>query len=126
MDNVERQAEFAQVCLWPGTVVGTDRVEEFVVWMKDNFDVRVQYLEEILTSPDTGPFGEPVPGTGGRNDLLFAVHQDDIGKFAGRRLGVGIRWIEDVLSPVNYQMPIYPERLRDYMSWDPTPVQDDL
>ena len=116
MANILRQEGYSQVCVWPSCVVGSDKVEEFVKFMLDNLKVRVQYLEEIQTGPDMKE-AYPVEETGDRNDLFFAVHQEDIGHFAIPRLQMGIRWIEDVLSINNYRCAIYPERVHDYKSW---------
>jgi len=115
-ENIKRKKDFVQVCVWTACVVGVDKVDEFVELMSNHFGVRVQYLEEIKTGPDTVD-GTIVPETGNRNDLFFAVHKDDINKFAIKRMEVGIRWIEDVLSINNYRCAIYPERVHDYKSW---------
>lgn len=112
--NVERKEGYKQVCVWPGTIVGEDKISDFEKFMMDDFQTRVQYLEEIETYPDIS--GDLK--TGGRNDLFFAVHSNDIGKFAVPRLSVGIRWIEDVLSEVNYRNEIYPERVFKYKTGD--------
>ena len=108
-ENVQLQEGFTQVCVWPGTVVGPQQVQPFVDWVSEEFEgVRVQYLEELVTSADaTGP--------GGRNDLLFAVHSDDVGKFAIPRLAYGMRWIEDVYG--NGAGHLYPARVAAYKSW---------
>ena len=109
-------SKFTQVCVWPGTVCGLDRIDEFVKFMADEFNgTRVQYLREILTNPDTNSKGLIVKGTGGRNDLFFAVHSKDLGKFAVPRLIYGIRWIEDVYG--NGQGHLYPEDVKSYCSW---------
>ena len=110
--NVKKNEGFNQVCVWPGTLVGKDNIEKFEKFMLDNFNSRIQYLEEIKTLPDKG-----VEGTGGRNDVFFAVHEEDIGKFAVPRLSYGIRWIEDVLDPINYLHHIYPKRVYNYKTW---------
>jgi hypothetical protein len=108
-ENIKREEGFEQVCVWPGTVVGDDR-DQFIQDMLDIFKTKVIYLEEIKTNADeTGP--------GGRNDLFFAVHKDDITHFAIQRLSHGIRWIEDVYF--NHQGDIYPERVKDYQTWNP-------
>lgn len=112
--NVELQEGFTQVCVWPATLTNS-RIDEFVEFMKETFDIRVQYLEEIETAPDIDISGYIIEGTGGRNDLFFAIHRDDIGKFAGPRFDYGIRWIEDVYS--NGKGYLYPDRISDYKSW---------
>lgn len=119
--NKELKEDFKQVCVWPACIVGEteEKQKEFESFMNEHFNVRVQYLEEIKTKPDINHSnGTPVKGTGGRNDLFFAVHNDDVGKFAIPRLQVGIRWVEDVLSSCNYNQPIYPERVFKYKCWE--------
>ena len=120
----ERLPNYAQVCVFPGLLVDEDKIQEFTDQIKEVFDTRVQYLETILTKPDVGDqSGE----TGGRSDVFIAVHQDDIEKFAVRRLQYGIRWIEDVLSNANeYHLnPIYPEYVEGYKSWNADGNRDD-
>lgn len=94
---MEKDEKYTQLCLWPGTVVGEDQIEEFVKSMKENFGVRVKYECEVKTLPDIKD-GKAVPETGDRNDLFFYVHSDDISKFAVPRLQYGIRWWEDVIK----------------------------
>jgi len=89
---------YSQICVWPGTVVGVDKAEEFETFMQENFDVKVKYLEEVETNPDLDKDGDPVTDTGGRNDLFFAVADDDVHKFSVPRLQYGIRWLEDVVK----------------------------
>ena len=108
--------EFSQVCVWPGTVVGNEKEQkEFEAIMKKQFGVRVQYLEEIKTAPDFQN-GCPVKDTGNRSDLFFAVHNEDVGKFAIPRLQVGIRWIEDVLANEG-KTSLYPKSVKKYKTW---------
>lgn len=113
--NIERKEGFNQVCVWPGTMLGDSTVEEFVEFFAGK-GWRIQYLEEIVTSPDVV---EEVAPTGGRIDQFFAIHDEDISKFAVPRLALGIRWLEDVMSSVNgyKENPIYPERVREYCGW---------
>lgn len=117
MEDVERKEDFNQVCVWEGTIVGEDKVEDFKEFMLKEMDVRIHYLEEIKTLPDQGSDGRLVKDTGGRNDVFFAVHDDDVMKFAIPRLQMGIRWIEDVLDPGNYKSNIYPDRVFEYKTW---------
>jgi len=120
IENIKIEERFSQVCVWPSTIVGKEKIKDFEEFMMKEFKTRVQYLEEIKTFPDKVN-GKSDPETGGRNDVFFAVHDEDVGKFAIPRLAVGIRWIEDVLSKVNYNQKIYPKRVFDYMTWDPCP-----
>jgi len=117
MENVKLKNGFKQVCVWPGTIVGKDKISLFEDFMKENFGVRIQYLEEIETNPDIES-EKPVEGTGGRVDVFFAIHNDDIGRFAIKRLAFGIRWIEDVLASCNHSKHLYPKRVEGYKCWD--------
>ena len=120
---------YEQVCIWPGTLVVNEpddgnvpeswaklteeeKVAHFESAMKDDFGVRVKYLEEVKTNPDIDTSGFNVPGTGGRNDLFFLVHNEDIPKFAIPRLKVGIRWWEDMVS-YNSHAHLYPREILD-------------
>lgn len=108
--------KYNQVCVWQGTLVGEDRIEEFEnFFYKKGF--RVKYIEEIKTFPDKDKNGNDIPETGGRNDIFFYIHDDDIMKFAIKRLMMEIRWIEDILAEGNYRSPIYPERVFNYKTW---------
>ncbi len=87
---------FNQLCVWEGTLVGKEEIKSFEKFFKNEMNVRVKYMEEIETLPTPGE-----PNTGGRNDVFFYVHDDDIPKFAIPRLSLGIRWWEDVLGNGN-------------------------
>lgn len=117
--NVPLNEGFRQVCVWPACMVveSGQSPEDFVSLMQKEMGVRVQYLEEVKTNPDRFADGSPVPGTGQRNDLIFAVHNDDVMKFAIPRLQFGIRWLEDVLARGNGNGRLYPPRIKKYMSW---------
>jgi len=106
---------FDQVCVWPGIVVNDSDVSTFESFFLNEMGVRVQFLEEIRTSPDVDKYGNPVLGTGGRADAFFAVHSDDVGKFALPRLMMGIRWIEDVFG--NGGGYLYEDRVALYKTW---------
>jgi hypothetical protein len=96
--------KFNQLCVWPGTIVGKDQIKDFEKFFKDEMGTRVKYVEEIETLPT--PDEE---GTGGRNDVFFYVHDEDIDKFAIPRLSMGIRWWEDVLG--NGNGVLYPQEV---------------
>jgi len=88
--------KYNQLCVWEGTVVGKENINDLIRWLKNTFDVRGKYAEEVLTLPTPGE-----KGTGGRNDLFFFIHDDDIQKFSVPRFQYGIRWWEDVLGNGN-------------------------
>ena len=70
--------------------------------MLEEFHTRIKFAEEVITNAGDG-------GEGGRHDLFFYVHSDDIGKFAIPRLQAVIRWWEDVIS--NKSHNIYPKEI---------------
>lgn len=117
MENVKLNDGFKQVAIWTGTVVGVEAASSFEEFMKTELEVRVQYLEEVLTNPDKGE-----PGTGGRNDLIFAVHTEDLAKFAVKRFGLvdPPSWIDDAYG--NGRGYLYDERIAGYKCWKPEPI----
>ncbi len=88
---------FSQLCVWPGTVLKNDTksIEEFVQYISTEFDTRVRYETQTKTLPDIHD-DKIVEGTGGRNDILFYVHKDDVMKFSLPRFKIGVRWWEDI------------------------------
>jgi len=89
---------FKQLCVWPGTLLEENEIQDFVDFFKDDFGVRVEYKTTLVTRPDLDEKGRAVPETGGRHDVFFYVHDEDVMKFATARLGLGIRWWEDVIK----------------------------
>jgi len=94
----ETENKFTQLCVMHGTVLEEKEQEDFLKFFQDNMGVRVKYHTQVKTNPDLDSEGNPVPETGGRNDLFFFIHSDDVVKFAIPRLQMGIRWWEDVIS----------------------------
>lgn len=97
-------SKFNQLCVWEGTLVGKEEVKEFEKFFLNEMGTRVKYMEEVETLPTPN-----VPNTGGRNDVFFYVHDDDIMKFSVPRLSLGIRWWEDVLGNGNGEL--YPQNV---------------
>jgi hypothetical protein len=111
-ENVKLPEDHKQVCVWPGTEIEEDQVEDFENWILGEFDTRIKYLETIVTKPDkTGP--------GGRMDVFFSIHNDDIAKFIGPKMQIEARWVEDVLANGNNNQQLYPKRVMKYMCWNP-------
>lgn len=97
----------SQIVVWPGTIVGKDNIEQFESWVAEN-GFNATYLEEFKTLD-------------GRNDLLFQVEDDDLGKFALWRLNYGMSWWEDYLDNGNYA--IVPKSILNCYpyGWDDNP-----
>ena len=91
------ESKFNQLCVWQGVLLNGLTGAEFQDYMLQRFGVRTQFETEVKTNPDYF-LGEPITDTGGRNDVLFFVHDEDVMKFAIPRLQAGIRWWEDVVS----------------------------
>ena len=96
--NTEIQTPFTQLCVWPGTVLGDSTPADLEQFFLDELNTSIKYHTEVKTQPDLDGNGQPILDTGGRNDLFFYVHSDDIGHFAVPRLSMGIRWWEDVVG----------------------------
>lgn len=101
--------KFTQLCVMIGTTLEGSSPDELVKWIKDNFGCRIKFCEEVITLPDKDRFGNDVKDTGGRNDIFFYIHHDDIGKFAVPRLTIDVRWWEDIIS--NNSHKIYPQEI---------------
>jgi len=112
----QQEKPYTQVCMWASTLVGEENIPLFEKTMLEVYKVRVKYLEEILTYPDRDDNGNNVEGTGGRSDVFFSIHEDDIQSFAIRRLSFDppIRWIEDLLAT---NKTLYPESVSNYTTW---------
>jgi len=115
-----QEKPYSQVAIWGSTVVGKDKAKEFEDFMKSEYGVRVKYLEEIETFPDRDQNGSNIEGTGGRNDVFFSVHEDDIPKFAVKRFTMDppVRWIEDVIANQSEPLTMYPESVKEYRTWE--------
>ena len=89
---------FNQLCVWPGVNLEGASPKELVDFFEKEMKVRIKFHAEVSTLPDLDSSGKPVPETGGRTDLLFFVHDEDVPGFAIPRLQMGIRWWEDVIK----------------------------
>lgn len=84
---------FKQLCVWEGCTLEENTTKDFEDFFKDELDVRVQFAEVTITNGS-----EERNEEGGRSDILFYIHDEDISKFALKRFEYGIRWWEDVVS----------------------------
>ena len=99
---------FKQLCVWPATLLEENQIQDFVNFFQEDLGVRVEYKTTLITKPDVDERGRVVPDTGGRHDVLFYVHDEDVEKFAVPRLSMGIRWWEDVIKH-NDNSHLYPQ-----------------
>ena len=81
---------FNQLCVWPATTLGDSAPQDLVDFFQEKFNTRIQFEQEVITNPDLDSKGYPVKDTGGRADLFFYVHDDDIAAFAVPRLAMDI------------------------------------
>lgn len=126
--NVSTDPNFTQVVVWPSTTLGAFTAEQFIKWLSDEFEgARFKYLEEVTTNPDRDEYGRAVPGTGGRIDQLFYIHNEDMGPFVVKRLMYHMRWLEDVCAPQNGGTHLYPAHVYEYRSWStPEPTGSEV
>ena len=104
------QKKYNQLVVWQGTTLGDQDPKDLVSWFKKELLTRIKWCEQVVTLPDVKN-GKKVSGTGGRNDLLFYVHDDDISSFAIKRFQLGgCSWWEDVVS-YNDNSYLYPEEV---------------
>ena len=96
---------YQTLVVWKNTIVGAKFALEFAKdFLKRGF--RVVYAEEYRTLPDIED-GIKVQGTGGRNDLLFYVHAEDIEEFSVWLLQWcgEMSWFEDVMRYDGHTVP---------------------
>lgn len=89
--------KYTQLCVWSGVTLEDNTPLQLEEFFLDEMHTRIKYHTSVNTLPDLNESGDPIPDTGGRTDLFFYVHNDDIAKFAVPRLKIGIRWWEDVI-----------------------------
>jgi len=99
---------YTQLCVWPGTILGDATPTDLESFFLEEMSTRVKYHTEVKTLPDIDENGNAVTDTGGRNDMFFYVHDEDVAEFSIPRLKMGIRWWEDVVG-YNDNGHLYPE-----------------
>ena len=108
--SIALRESFHQVCVWPGTNVETSEIADFERFFLNEFKTRIHFLETVVTGPSIN--GDiPIPGSGGRHDVFFAIHDDDVMHFATTRLALGIRWVDDAMQD---SASIWPDHIREY------------
>jgi hypothetical protein len=104
-----KDPEFTLYCIIQGLALEDGDVADFESHILKECGARIQYLETYLTRP-TIKNGVAVPDTGGRSDVIFALHKDDYTKLhRGHRMNMGIRWLDDAISN---DPEIYDDRIK--------------
>tara|TARA_R110000751_G_scaffold24863_1_gene68084 strand:- start:209 stop:580 length:372 start_codon:yes stop_codon:yes gene_type:complete len=95
---------YNQICAWLGVVVkNADKPmtqKEFEKFMLGE-GYKVNYIDEYKTLPDH-------TSEGGRNDVIFSLHKDDVNKMVMDRLhkfNGDIKWYEDYVTNYHRQIP---------------------
>src|SRR5699024_7830006 len=87
-------------CVWPGAVLPLGESGKYLVrYFKENYDVRIEYLEQAKTLPS---YGE----NGGRIDQIFNVYLDSIEKFKKIKDKIGEEYAKDIIHAVNHHLYI--------------------
>ena len=60
MNAVKLNEGFDLVCVWSAILIGEKHASDFENWFKNEFDIEVQYLEEVTTLPDRDKDGNVV------------------------------------------------------------------
>jgi len=113
--NVRRRVGFDQVCVLEATE--TDGAADFEQYVKMNYGVEIQFLEEFRLASVRMRSGGP------RHDVFFAIDGPTATAFSAARerdensFAREIRWLEDVLLPFNnVAEPPYPPRVFHYVT----------
>ena len=102
--------QFNQLCVLEGTLMPKGGARELEQFFEDEMGVDIRFETQVKTLPDNPECTK----TGGRNDLFFYIADEDISKFAVKRLRMGIRWWEDVLGNGNGKL--YPSEILEKYS----------
>lgn len=101
---MKTKKNYNQICVWLGVVVKNANEpmteKEFEKLMLD-MGYQVNYIDEYKTLPDH-------TGEGGRNDVIFSLHKNDVNKMVSDRFtkfGGEIKWYEDYVNNYRRQIP---------------------
>ena len=117
--NIELPENFTQVYVADGLILNNEtEIQEFEELLKEKFDVRAKYLEQLKTFPDIDSIGRQIEGTGNRNDVFFTIHDEDVLKFKLPKFKMGASYLEDILTYCEITSKcLYPKRIENYRSW---------
>ncbi len=85
-------------CVWPGESLPLGEDGHFLInFFKDNYDVDIEYLEQIKTLPGHGP-------KGGRIDQVFNVYLDSIDNLEKVKDKLGVVYAKDYVREGNHRL----------------------
>jgi hypothetical protein len=68
---------YNDIFVWTAVIMDNDeRINEFEALMNNTYKIRVKFLEQIITQPGINHLHQK--HNGGRQDMIFSVHEDDI------------------------------------------------
>ncbi len=127
-ENVTRTENYSQVCVFeiPDPVIkdlelDTNDSEDIKSLLEaivlDDLGTRFKYLEIFNNKPIWCRGNHRQDHNG--SYILFAIHKDDMEKFAQARFKYNLSWLEDRTSLNNnyYDRNYYPERVLSYRTW---------
>ena len=116
--DVGREGVDGVLSLWPGITIREGDKEDLVDFFALELGIDPLFVGTVTTLPNVEHRDMEDPPTGGRHDFFFFVKDEDVNKFAVRRLMHGMRWCQDVFF--NEQEDIYPIEFRNEYPWPPT------
>lgn len=97
-ESFEKEEGYGVLAVWPQILAEKDDEEQIQDFMSNmGCRNRVKIVGCVKTLPNYEHRNDDNPQTGGRVDLCFYFHDEDIYRVAVRRLAHGIRWWEDVV-----------------------------
>ena len=89
----QRSENYSQLMVWEGTLIDESEYADFQEFIASEIGSKnpVKIIGTVKTLRGYG-------GPGGRSDMFFIVHNDDINRFAIGKMKIRLRWYEDVLD----------------------------
>ena len=109
-----RDETYRRVYAWKNCIIDESI---FPKVMLKHFGIRAKFLDYAITNPTVDHLGKIVEGSGGRKDVLFVVHTNDIARFEIPRRDALIHTLDEMLS-TEFRFLIYPEEIYKYSSID--------
>jgi len=116
--NIVRQPNFNKVAVLNAVIDKKgDESADIIAFFVDYCDnLRIQFLESIKTKQEKNRQNVVVASSGNRNDVFFAIHDDDLAKFASFAVLHKAVLIETVITTMKSKgQDLYPTRVEKYI-----------